>query len=192
MVNSSIEYSGLLITRTLHRHKHQLRDFFNRHRRLHSEPRCPSRSLITLYPDTRREHHLAAPHACEPPSGQFHQRVPRPPLRRPRARFLPRSTRPHSPNPHLRWRTIPVNLPIARPTSLSASGANASVSTLWLFPRTRVLSAVGVRKFPHEFFREAYRLLGWEYKTGQTKHSPYMGKFINKYVFEALPPGSVD
>ena len=28
--------------------------------------------------------------------------------------------------------------------SLSASGANASVSTLWLFPRTRVLSAVGV------------------------------------------------
>ena len=31
MVNSSIEYSGLLITRTLHRYKHQLRDFFNRH-----------------------------------------------------------------------------------------------------------------------------------------------------------------
>jgi len=29
-VNSSIEYSGLLITRTLHRYKHQLRDFFNR------------------------------------------------------------------------------------------------------------------------------------------------------------------
>ena len=31
MVNSSIENSGLLITRTLHPHKHQLRDFFNRH-----------------------------------------------------------------------------------------------------------------------------------------------------------------
>ena len=31
MVNSSIGNSGLLITRTLHRHKHQLRDFFNRH-----------------------------------------------------------------------------------------------------------------------------------------------------------------
>src|SRR5260370_42373628 len=79
----------------------------------------PSRSLITLYPDTRREHHPAAPHACEPPSGQFHQRVPRPPRRRPRTRFLPRSTRPHSPNPHLRCWTIPVNLPIAPPTSLS-------------------------------------------------------------------------
>lgn len=49
-----------------------------------------------------------------------------------------------------------------------------------------------VRKFPHEFFREAYRLLGWEYKPGQTKHSPYMGKFINKYVFEALPPGVLE
>jgi len=31
MAKSSIENSGLLITRTLHRHKHQLRDFFNRH-----------------------------------------------------------------------------------------------------------------------------------------------------------------
>ena len=35
MMNSSIEYSGLLITRTLHRHKHQLRDFFNRHASYH-------------------------------------------------------------------------------------------------------------------------------------------------------------
>src|SRR6266850_7556454 len=30
-INSAIGNSGLLITRTLHRHKHQLRDFFNRH-----------------------------------------------------------------------------------------------------------------------------------------------------------------
>jgi hypothetical protein len=29
LVNSSIDYSGLLITRTLHRYKHQQRDFFN-------------------------------------------------------------------------------------------------------------------------------------------------------------------
>src|SRR6476661_8016215 len=35
MVKTSIENSGLLITRTLHRHKHQLRDFFNRHTRSH-------------------------------------------------------------------------------------------------------------------------------------------------------------
>jgi len=49
-----------------------------------------------------------------------------------------------------------------------------------------------VAKFPHIFFREAYRILGWDYKPGQTRHSPYMGKFINKYVFEALPPGVLD
>jgi hypothetical protein len=49
-----------------------------------------------------------------------------------------------------------------------------------------------VRKFPHEFFREAYRLLKWKYEPGQTRHSPYMGKFINKYVFEGLPPGVLD
>jgi len=48
------------------------------------------------------------------------------------------------------------------------------------------------QKFPHEFFRQAYRLLGWKYEPGQTKHNPYMGKFINKYVFEALPPGVLD
>ena len=34
-VNPDIGNSGLLITRTLHGHKHQLSDFFNRHRRLH-------------------------------------------------------------------------------------------------------------------------------------------------------------
>jgi len=49
-----------------------------------------------------------------------------------------------------------------------------------------------VQKFPHEFFREAYRLLGWAYVPEQTRHSPYMGKFINKYVFDGLPPGVLD
>lgn len=47
-------------------------------------------------------------------------------------------------------------------------------------------------KFPPAFFREAYKLLGWKYEPGQTKHSSYMGKFINKYVFDGLPPGVLD
>jgi hypothetical protein len=47
-------------------------------------------------------------------------------------------------------------------------------------------------KFPPAFFREAYRLLGWKYEPGQTKHSSYMGKFINKYVFAGLPPGVLE
>src|SRR5229473_3918625 len=76
------------------------------------------RSLTTLYPDTRREHHPAAPHACELPSRQCPRRLPRPSPRRPRTRFLPRATRPHSRNPHLGHWTIPANLPIARPTAL--------------------------------------------------------------------------
>ena len=48
------------------------------------------------------------------------------------------------------------------------------------------------QKFPHEFFKEVYRLLGWEYKPGQIKHPGYMGTFINKYVYDALPPGVAD
>src|SRR5207248_11619510 len=72
----------------------------------------------TSYPNTRPEHHPAAPHVCELPPRQRPRRPP-PPLPRPlQTRFLPRATRPHSPNPHLgRW-TIPANLPIARPTAL--------------------------------------------------------------------------
>src|SRR5216684_6670095 len=73
------------------------------------------RSLTTFYPDARREHRSAAPHACELPPRQRHRRLPRPSPRRPRTRFLPRATRPHSPNPHLGCWTIPANLPIARP-----------------------------------------------------------------------------
>jgi hypothetical protein len=44
------------------------------------------------------------------------------------------------------------------------------------------------RKFPHEFFKEVYRLHNWEYKAGCTKHPQYLGKFILKYVYDALPP----
>src|SRR5256885_16235698 len=76
------------------------------------------RSLTTFYPDTRREHHPAAPHVCALPPRQRPRRPPRPSPRRPRTRFLPRATRPHSPNPHLRLWTTPAILPIARPSAL--------------------------------------------------------------------------
>jgi hypothetical protein len=48
------------------------------------------------------------------------------------------------------------------------------------------------QRFPHEFFRQVYRLHNWEYKVGCVKHPQYVGKFINKYVYEALPPGVLD
>src|ERR1700693_1444064 len=81
---------------------------------------CKERGThFILYPDIRREHHPPAPRECGLPS--------RRPCRRPRrltqlqlrTRFLPRSTRPHSPNLRLRCPTIPANLPIAQPTSPS-------------------------------------------------------------------------
>src|SRR6266852_6558570 len=77
--------------------------------------RGKSCSLTTLYPDIRREHHPPAPRAYELPSHLRSRRLPRPSLRRPRTRFLPRATRRHSPNPHLRRWTVPANLPIAGP-----------------------------------------------------------------------------
>ena len=56
--------------------------------------------LATFCPDTPREHHPAALHGCELPPRQRPRRLPRPSPPRPRTCFLPRATRPHSPNPH--------------------------------------------------------------------------------------------
>lgn len=32
----------------------------------------------------------------------------------------------------------------------------------------------------------------WEYKPGTSKRTPYVGKLVNKYVYDALPPGVLD
>jgi hypothetical protein len=46
------------------------------------------------------------------------------------------------------------------------------------------------RKFPDEFFKQVYRLHHWEYKPENAKKGPrYVGKLINKYVYDELPPG---
>lgn len=43
-------------------------------------------------------------------------------------------------------------------------------------------------KFPPTFFKELFRIYGWEYRSDM--RSPrYAGKLINKYVYERLPPG---
>jgi hypothetical protein len=49
-----------------------------------------------------------------------------------------------------------------------------------------------IKMFPDEFFQEIYRLQGWEYKPGTSKRTPYVGKLVNKYVYEQLPPGVLD
>jgi hypothetical protein len=48
------------------------------------------------------------------------------------------------------------------------------------------------QKFPHEFFRQVYRLHGWDYKPGETRGPRYIGKFIMKYIYGGLPPAAVD
>jgi len=49
-----------------------------------------------------------------------------------------------------------------------------------------------MRMFPDEFFKEIYRLQGWEYKPGTAKRTQYVGKLVNKYVYDQLPPGVHD
>ena len=49
-----------------------------------------------------------------------------------------------------------------------------------------------IKMFPDEFFKEIYRLQGWEYRPGSSKRTPYVGKLINKYVYDELPEGVHD
>jgi P63C domain-containing protein len=48
------------------------------------------------------------------------------------------------------------------------------------------------RRFPEEFFRQIYRLHNWPYKPGNAKRTPFIGKLINKYIYEPLPTGVLD
>ncbi len=49
-----------------------------------------------------------------------------------------------------------------------------------------------MRTFPDDFFREIYRLHGWEFRPGTSKRTPYVGKLIKNYVYGQLPQGVVD
>ena len=44
-----------------------------------------------------------------------------------------------------------------------------------------------VRKIPEVFFEELYKLHWWIFKSEKHQHPGYVGKFINQYVYEALP-----
>lgn len=43
--------------------------------------------------------------------------------------------------------------------------------------------------FPEEFFKQIYRLRGWPYQAGNRKGPRYVGKLINRYIYDQLPPG---
>jgi hypothetical protein len=49
-----------------------------------------------------------------------------------------------------------------------------------------------IKTFPDDFFKEVYRLQGWEFKPGTSKRTPYVGKLVNKYIYEQLPQGVLD
>jgi hypothetical protein len=49
-----------------------------------------------------------------------------------------------------------------------------------------------IKRFPDEFFEQIYRLQGWGFRPGNSKRTPYVGKLINKYVYEQLPPGVLE
>lgn len=44
------------------------------------------------------------------------------------------------------------------------------------------------QRFPHQFFREVYKIHGWKYLEGQCRHPQCLGNFINKYVYDAISP----
>lgn len=48
-----------------------------------------------------------------------------------------------------------------------------------------------VNTFPMEFFRQVYRIHNWEFKGGH-QHSPYIGKFINEYIYGEFPEGALE
>lgn len=46
------------------------------------------------------------------------------------------------------------------------------------------------KRFPDEFYKQMFRLKGWEYK-GKAK-PPYAGKLTNEYIYKYLPPGVLE
>jgi hypothetical protein len=48
------------------------------------------------------------------------------------------------------------------------------------------------RHFPNDFFKEIYRLHGWQYKPGLHTRPQYVGKLINNLIYKRLPPGVLD
>lgn len=47
-------------------------------------------------------------------------------------------------------------------------------------------------RFPRKYYKEVYRLYGWDYDPTVMKRPQYLGKFTNEYVYEHLPQGVLD
>ena len=47
-------------------------------------------------------------------------------------------------------------------------------------------------RFPDEFFKQVYKIHGWNYVVGNRKMPQYIGKFINQYIYDQLPEGVLE
>ena len=45
------------------------------------------------------------------------------------------------------------------------------------------------RQFPNEFYRQLFRLRGWQYSPVSVKRPQYIGKLTNELIYDKLPPG---
>lgn len=48
------------------------------------------------------------------------------------------------------------------------------------------------KTFPDEFFKQVYHIYKWDYRPGNNKRPQCVGAFINKYIYDQLPPGVLD
>lgn len=48
------------------------------------------------------------------------------------------------------------------------------------------------RRFPPSFYKEMFRVFGWEYDPSNVKRTQYVGKLTNKLIYEQLPSGVLD
>jgi hypothetical protein len=47
-------------------------------------------------------------------------------------------------------------------------------------------------RFPRKYYKELFRLYGWEYDPSTLKRPQYLGKFTNEYVYKHLPEGVLE
>lgn len=47
-------------------------------------------------------------------------------------------------------------------------------------------------RFPRKYYQEIYRLYDWDFDPQSMKHSPYLGRFTNEYVYDYLPEGVIN
>lgn len=45
-----------------------------------------------------------------------------------------------------------------------------------------------IKTFPNEFFKQIYRIHGWEFNMASNQRTPYVGRLINEWIYKELPP----